>query len=89
MENHCQLCGRERDRLTRHHLIPNTVHSNKWFKSRFSKEELLATIGVCRDCHMNIHKLIDEKEMGKNHNTVETLLANEKVAGFVEWIAKR
>jgi hypothetical protein len=41
------------------------------------------------DCHFNIHKFISEKEMGKQYNTREMLLSNEKVSNFVKWIANK
>ncbi len=32
----CELCKREVDHTTRHHLIPRTLHRNKWFKKNYS-----------------------------------------------------
>jgi len=39
MENKCELCGRE-NVLTFHHLIPVTLHKNKWFKKNYTREEM-------------------------------------------------
>lgn len=87
----CELCNRsENVILDEHHLIPKTLHSSKWYKKNFSKEELKnSKILVCRDCHDAIHQFIPEKELGKNYNTKEKLLGHEKVAGFVKWIATK
>jgi len=84
----CCFCGRDL-KLTFHHLIPRTLHSRKWFKKNFTAEELNLGLMLCRDCHDAIHRFIPEKEMGKDYNTEEKLLAHEKVSTFVAWVAKR
>jgi hypothetical protein len=85
----CELCLREKP-VTEHHLIPRTLHSTKWFEKNFTKAEMRSRlISLCEDCHTNIHKFHSEKELGKNFNTKEKLMADEKVANFVKWIAKR
>jgi len=86
--DNCALCGRER-RLTFHHLIPRTLHSNKWFKKHFSRAEMNAGIDVCRDCHRAIHKLIDRKELGREYNTAAKLLEHPELSKFVAWIRGR
>ena len=87
----CSLCGRVTKLGTNeHHLIPRTLHSNKWFKKRFSREDLRRTIDVCRDCHGAIHRLVpDEKELGRFYNTLESLRTHETIAKFVAWIRKQ
>ncbi len=82
----CPLCQREVPFTTRHHLIPRTVHKNKWFKKNFTKAQMLETVGLCRDCHKEIHKFISEKEMGKHYYTVQKLATHPKVANFVRWL---
>ena len=69
----CGLCLRERP-LTFHHLIPRSLHSNKWFKKRFDRERMQAGIDLCRDCHTTVHRHLSEKELGRHYNTVESLL---------------
>lgn len=86
----CELCGRINE-CNEHHLIPRTNHKNKFFKKNFSKEKLNEKIKVCvHDCHSNIHKLIpDEKDLGKNYNSIEKLLSNEKIKNYINWIKKK
>ena len=84
----CALCGRER-RLTFHHLIPRTLHSNKWFKKNYSRAEMNEGIDVCRDCHRAIHKFIDRKELGREYNTVGKLREHPELGKFVAWIRGR
>ncbi len=87
----CALCHRVTRRgTTEHHLIPRTCHANKWFKKRFSREELRATIQVCSDCHEAIHECVpDEKTLGREYDTLEKLMAHPEVAKFVAWIRKQ
>jgi len=85
----CELCGRDKP-LTKHHLIPRTVHSNKWFKKRYTKLEMSEGIMICQDCHSAIHNLIpSEKELARRYNTKKKLLQHEAVRHFVEWIRTR
>jgi hypothetical protein len=87
----CKLCRRLTKRgTTEHHLIPRTCHTNKWFKRRYTREQMNQTISVCRDCHRAIHDLVpDEKQLGRDFNTLDLLLANEQIAKFVTWVRKR
>jgi len=85
----CELCERD-NILNYHHLIPVSQHTNKWFKSRYTRNELSEGINICTDdCHTEIHKLIDEKQMGKFYNTKKLLLTHPKVKKYVKWIQKQ
>lgn len=82
----CELCERDND-LTFHHLIPVTLHKNKWFKKNFTREQMREGINICKDdCHKQIHKLISEKDMGKYYNTKEKLLNHLQVKKYIKWI---
>jgi len=75
---------------TEHHLIPRTCHRNKWFKKRFTREQMRETISVCRDCHRSIHKLIpSEKELGRHYHSVESLMTHDQLSKFVNWVRSR
>ena len=85
----CKLCGREK-KLTFHHFIPRTLHSNKWFKKNFTKEEMNQGIHICEhDCHPEIHKFIDAKEMGRSYNTLQTLRNHPLVSNYIKWVRKQ
>ncbi len=84
----CRLCERARP-LTFHHLIPRSLHSNKWFKKRFERTEMERGIDICRDCHSAIHRFACEKELGREWNTVERLLEHQEIGKFVAWIRGR
>ena len=85
----CQLCESE-DAHNFHHFIPRTLHSNKWFKKRYSREQMREGVYLCKSCHSTIHDLIpDEKELGRHYNTQEKLLAHPQVANYVKWKRER
>ena len=74
----CELCKREVEFLSRHHLIP---------KSRGGKGG--ETIKLCLSCKDQIHRLFTNKELDKEYNTIEKLLATEKVRKYIGWIRKQ
>lgn len=85
----CGLCHREMD-LTFHHYIPKTLHTNRWFRKNHSRIELNFGIDLCRDCHSAVHRFVpSEKELGRDFNTYEKLMAHSEICGFVEWISQR
>ena len=85
----CQLCESE-DAYNFHHFIPRTLHSNKWFKKWYTREQMREDVYLCKSCHSAIHDLIpDEKELGRHYNTKERLLAHPQVANYVKWKRER
>jgi hypothetical protein len=89
MTGTCTLCKREECEVTRHHLIPRTRHKNKKTKRETEHEDRIKTVPLCKPCHNQIHRILTEKEMEREYNTVEALLAHPDVAKFVEWISRR
>lgn len=81
----CQLC--EADPIhSFHHFIPRTVHRNKWFKKRFTKVEMRTSgLELCKQYHEMLHELISEKELGRQFNTRDKLVAHPEVAKYLAW----
>ena len=85
----CELCQSE-PAHNFHHFIPRKVHGNKWFKKRFTRQQMARGIEVWRRCHRAIHRIVpDEKELGRHHHSVEALLEHEKLARYVTWKRSR
>jgi hypothetical protein len=56
----------------------------------FTKDEMnQRRAELCGDCHPIIHQWFTHAELAKFYNTIELLLANEKIAKFVEWVSKQ
>ena len=87
--NHCNLCGRAVEVLTRHHLVPRTRHKNKKNKKLFARDEVKKVIWLCQACHENVHAVLTEKELERTFHTIELLAAHPKIAKFTEWIRTR
>lgn len=87
----CALCNRVmKEPTTEHHLIPRTCHSNRWFKKQFSREQMIETVSLCRDCHKTIHEFIpNEKTLGRRYYTLELLKSHPKIDGYLVWIRKQ
>jgi len=83
----CELCRRTERVLTAHHLIPRTLHRNRWFKKNFSRAQMNATVDLCRDCHSAIHRFVDEKTLGRELNTLDGLRAHPDIRKFVTFVA--
>jgi hypothetical protein len=86
----CELCTREVDKITKHHLIPVTRHSNKKNKKNFDRTEVQErVIWICSPCHRNIHAHLTEKELEYDYNSLEKLLTHPGIEKFTNWIKSR
>ena len=48
------------------------------------------TVSLCHDCHGSIHHYVpSEKELGRYHNTIESLLQHEQIGRFVAWVRQQ
>lgn len=76
----CQICQRPTpiEHLEKHHLIPKAKHGAK-----------LDTIFVCSCCGNQLHLLFSNKQLAKEYNTLEKILANEKIQKWVKWIRNK
>lgn len=85
----CELCECE-ESYNFHHFVPRTLHSNKWFKKRYSRAQMQQGMGLCKSCHETIHDLIpDEKDLGKRYSSKQRLLEHPQVANYVRWKRKK
>lgn len=90
MAQACELCGRRMAELTRHHLIPRTLHTNKRIRRQHSRETLHTSIlWLCRPCHNQVHEVLSEKQLADAYHTREALLNHPEIRRFVDWIARR
>ncbi|WP_127087783.1 HNH endonuclease [Dulcicalothrix desertica] len=78
----CELCEREMEDLTLHHLIPRQYTKRK-------KLEVSSTINICSACHRQIHALFDNKVLAKELNTIEALKCEPQMHKFIAWLKKQ
>lgn len=87
----CQLCEREVECITKHHLVPKQKFNKKWRRvyKESSKKHWEATIKVCVPCSKQIHALFTNKELAENYNTLGKLKANNNMQKLINWVRKK
>lgn len=78
----CELCARDLDNLTVHHLIPRQ-------KTKRQKAPPSPTINICSACHRQIHALYDNRRLAEDLNTLEKLQNAPEMAKFLAWVRKQ
>lgn len=78
----CQLCEREMERLTVHHLIPRQNTKRK-------KADPGPTINICSACHRQIHTFFENKHLAQELNTIDKLKNEPKMQNFLFWVKKQ
>ncbi len=81
----CALCQRPLP-TNFHHLVPRTLHSNKWFQKRYTRAEMAQGVQLCQPCHSAVHKFIDEKTLGREYASLDALQAHPELSRFVGWV---
>ena len=88
-ERLCALCRRASIHLTRHHLIPRTVHRRPRTRRDFTRDQRRTVVLLCRACHKQIHSLFTESELARNYCSIKALAAHPEMARFIEWMARQ
>lgn len=78
----CELCEREMEALTAHHLIPRQ-------NSKRKKADPGPTIDICSACHRQIHTFFDNKRLAQELNTLEKLKNDPQMEKFISWVQKQ
>ena len=74
----CELCQRQVDRYTVHHLVP---------KARGGK--FGPTARLCPTCHRQLHALFTESTLADELNSIALLRANPQVNSYLKWVRKQ
>lgn len=78
----CELCQREMESLTVHHLIPRQYLKRK-------KIAASPIINICSACHKQIHALFDNKQLARELNSLDKLKQEPKMQKFLAWVKKQ
>ena len=78
----CELCERDVEHLTVHHLIPRQQTKRKKLDSG-------ATTNICSACHRQIHNLFNNTQLAQELNTLEKLKQDPAMANFLSWVKKQ
>ncbi|MUG98494.1 HNH endonuclease [Scytonema sp. UIC 10036] len=74
----CELCNREMDKLTVHHLVPRQKKGHHGPK-----------INICSACHRQIHTLYDNTRLAQELNSLEKLKQEPQMQKFLSWVGKQ
>ena len=78
----CELCERDVQRLTVHHLIPKQKAKNK-------KADTIPTANICSACHRQIHSLFNNTQLSQKLNSLEKLKNEPQMEKFISWVKKQ
>ena len=74
----CELCNRQVDAVTRHHLLP------KQEGGRYSE-----TVDLCQPCHSTIHRTFTNRELARGFTSVQALQQAEPLQKYLTWIKNK
>lgn len=87
----CELCRRRVRRVTKHHLVPRSRIKKRKRRGQTEQspefEEVIALL--CSPCHKMIHAVLSEKELERDYDTINSLLAHTEIGTFVQWVRKQ
>lgn len=78
----CQLCHREVEQLTVHHLVPRQTVKRK-------QADHGPTIDICSACHRQVHSFYTNLQLARELNTLDKLQSEPKMEKFLRWIRKQ
>ncbi len=74
----CELCRREVDRYTVHHLVPKA-----------SGGRLAPTAKLCPTCHRQLHAMFSEDTLAREFHSIKLLEANPQVHNYLKWVRRQ
>ena len=74
----CQLCLRESQRFTVHHLVPRSQGGKFGPKAK-----------LCPTCHRQLHALFSESTLAKEMDSLERIRVNPEMVSYLEWVRKQ
>ena len=89
MEGVCSFCKRYSDDITKHHLIPKTLHTKLRKKKKYKRTEMKKTVVCCKNCHHHVHTVFSNNELERCYNTYELLLNSNEMQKFIKFIQKK
>ncbi|MHA6248790.1 HNH endonuclease [Pontibacter sp. CAU 1760] len=73
--NTCELCGREAQSLSRHHLVPREEGG------RYG-----ATAALCQPCHSTVHLTFSNRELALLYSSIPALQEAEALQKYLNWV---
>ena len=77
-DSRCELCERDVERVTVHHLVPRARGGNHG-----------PTALLCPTCHRQVHAMFSVTTLAEEMYSVKLLRSNPRVADFLRWMRKQ
>ncbi|KAJ7720792.1 hypothetical protein B0H16DRAFT_1603905 [Mycena metata] len=77
----CELCGKDTDHITKHHLYPRSATRRAFFTPE-QKDSLAA---MCWPCHCIIHQLILADVLARDFHSIELLNTHSRIQAWLQW----
>ena len=77
-DTRCELCRREAQQHTVHHLVPRSQGGKLGPKTR-----------LCPTCHKQLHALFSEATLARELHSLDLIKANAEVARFLKWARRQ
>ncbi len=74
----CELCLREAERYTVHHLVPRAKGGRFGPKAR-----------LCPTCHRQLHALFSEATLAKELDSIDLIRANPQMSEYLRWARRQ
>ena len=74
----CELCARDAERYTVHHLVPRAKGG------RFGPKAKL-----CPTCHRQLHALFSETTLAKELHSIDLIRANLQMSEYLRWARRQ
>jgi hypothetical protein len=74
----CQLCERDVERVTVHHLIPKEEDGKHGPRAE-----------LCSACHRQIHVLYDNTRLARELHSLDRLRDEPEMRRFLSWVRKQ
>jgi hypothetical protein len=74
----CELCERDVENGTSHHLIPRS-------RDKKSKKR----INLCKPCHGMIHRFFTNRDLESKYHDLATIKKHPEVLKFLVWVKKQ
>ena len=74
----CELCMREAQRYTVHHLVP-----------RAEGGKFGPTARLCATCHRQLHAMFTESTLARELNSLASIQSHSEMRKYLKWVRKQ
>ena len=74
----CELCEREVQSTSRHHLVPREEGGRHG-----------PTVALCQPCHSSVHRFLTNRDLAHRYPTVAALREAGELQTYLRWIRRQ